>query len=83
MYFVRIINTQRGALLDAKSNDSGNFTIPFVLLGFYDVTAELSGFKRLERKGVEVRVNDVTLDLPLAIGDVSESVEVSDGACAP
>lgn len=76
---VRIVNTQTGALLEAKSNDSGNFTIPFVLPGFYDVTAELSGFKRLERRGVEVRVNDnVTLDLPLAIGDVSESVEVSD-----
>jgi len=80
---VRIANTSTGAQLEAKSNDAGNFTILFVLPGFYDLTAELSGFKRLERKNVEVRVNDsVTLDLGLTIGDVAESVEVS-GAAPP
>ncbi|MCU1258262.1 MAG: hypothetical protein JWO80_1147, partial [Bryobacterales bacterium] len=60
---VRATNTGTGASVDAETNDSGNYTLPFLLPGIYNVTAELTGFQKLERKGVEVRVNDsVTVD---------------------
>ena len=39
---------------------------------------EHPGFKRLERKSIEVRVNDnVALDLQMTLGDVTQSVEVT------
>ena len=75
---VRATNTGTGAGIEATTNDSGNYTLPFLLPGFYNVSAELIGFQKLERKAVEVRVNDsVTVDLRLTVGDVTQSMEVS------
>src|SRR5262245_28516583 len=46
------------------SNSDGEFAIPFLTPGTYTVTAELSGFKKLVRPDVEVRVADkISLDL--------------------
>src|SRR4051794_23644247 len=74
---VRALNTGTGVAIEARTNEAGNYTLPFLLPGFYDISAEISGFSRLERKGIEVRVNDnVTVDLAMAIGDVNQSVQV-------
>ena len=41
------------------------------------MTVELSGFKKLIREGIEVRVDDrVTLDLSLEVGQVEETISV-------
>ena len=75
---VHVVNIQTGAAIDTRSNESGLFTVPFLLPGRYDVTVEHPGFKRLERKSIEVRVNDnVALDLQMTLGDVTQSVEVT------
>jgi hypothetical protein len=75
---VRAANTQTGATFDSRSNEAGLFSIPFLLPGTYNVAVELAGFKKLDRKGIEVRVNDnVQLDLQLSLGDVSQTVEVT------
>ncbi len=75
---VRAVNNGTGAAVEARSNEAGNYTIPFVLPGVYSVSAELAGFQRLERKNVEVRVNDsVALDLNMSLGDVTQSMEVT------
>lgn len=75
---IRVTNTATSAAIEATTNDAGNYTLPFLLPGFYNVTAEISGFQKLDRKAVEVRVNDtVTVDLQLTIGDVTQSLEVS------
>ena len=64
--------------VQATTNDAGNYALPFLLPGIYDVSAELTGFKKLERKGVEVRVNDsVNLELQMMVGDVTQSLEVN------
>lgn len=74
---VRAVNSQTGVALEARSNDAGNYSIPFVLPGTYAVTAQLTGFKSLERKGLEVRVADkLQLDLEMSVGEVTERVEV-------
>jgi hypothetical protein len=55
----------------------GNYTISYLTPGRYTVTVELSGFKKLIREGIEVRVDDrVTLDLSLEVGQVEETVSV-------
>jgi hypothetical protein len=74
---VRAVNPQTGVALEAKSNDAGNYSIPFLLPGTYDVSVQMPGFKSLERKGIEVHVADrVQVNLEMAVGDVSEKVEV-------
>lgn len=75
---VRATNIQTGVSVEARSNESGLYTLPYLLPGVYDITVELGGFKKLERRKIEVRVNDnVSLDLMLTVGDVTESVQVT------
>src|SRR5260370_4878852 len=68
----------------ALSTDSlGRFSASGLTPGFYDVTVEKKGFKRVEAKHNEVVVNSSsTLNLSLQIGNVSEVVEVTSSAVA-
>jgi hypothetical protein len=78
---VRAVNRETGAAATARSNDSGNYTLPYLLPGTYNLTADFTGFKKTEKQNVEVRVNDVlTVDLQLQVGNATETVEVSAGA---
>src|SRR6266849_6605818 len=79
---VRVTNRETGATAAARSNEAGNYTIPYLMPGTYILSAEISGFKKIDRRGIEVRVGDVlNIDVPLQIGNRTESVEVS--AAAP
>ncbi len=75
--------TIKGAALQRESvsattNNEGSYRIQLVPPGVYDVTAELAGFATQQRKSVGVALNQVTtLDFTLAVGGVSESVQVS------
>jgi hypothetical protein len=76
---VRATNTETGVAAAAVSNAAGNYHIPFLLPGVYRVTAELTGFKRFARDRVEVRVGEtVGLTIQMEIGEVTETVEVSE-----
>jgi carboxypeptidase family protein len=56
----------------------GQYTILYLTPGMYHVTAELSGFKKLDRQNIEVRVGDrLTLDLTLEVGRMEETVSVT------
>ena len=78
---VRAVNRETGANSAVKSNESGNYTVPFLTPGTYDLTADFAGFKRIERQGVQVRVNDVlNIDFSLQIGNTTDTVEVKAGA---
>src|SRR5262245_32831978 len=74
---VTATNTATGVAVSAKTNESGNYSLPFLMPGVYTVTTQLQGFKKFVRDNVHVRVNDeVQLDMPLTVGDIAESVEV-------
>lgn len=74
---VRAVNGATGVTVTAKTNESGNYVMPYLLPGVYRVTTEMAGFKKFTRDNVQVRVGDsVELDVALVVGDVSESVEV-------
>ena len=78
---VRVKNTETGAVVAAKTNDSGNYNVPYLVPGIYDMAAEAPGFKTTNRPGIQVRVSDVlTVELKLEVGNTSESVEVTGGA---
>ena len=65
----------------AVTNETGNYSVPFLVPGVYDLRAESSGFKVAVRKGVGIEVAAVArIDFNLEVGEVSQQVEVSGGA---
>ncbi len=77
---VRAINKETGAVGNARSNESGNYTIPYLVPGRYDVSAEFQGFKKTQRTDLDVRVNDVlNVEFQMEIGNVSDTIEVKGG----
>ena len=71
-------HVQTGRLADALANENGQYTIPLLQPGTYELTFSLTGFQPQTVKGIELHVND-RLDIigKLGVGAVSESVEVS------
>jgi hypothetical protein len=71
------VNTGTGVSRTAIADERGTFTFSDLVPGTYDVTFELSGFKRLAQRGVRVETNTVRrVDATLDVTAVSESVEV-------
>ena len=69
-------NVKQNVVTDAK----GFYRVPYLNVGKYDVTATLSGFQPVARKGIDVNVGAVlTVDLILNMGMSSEIV-VTGGA---
>jgi hypothetical protein len=60
------------------SNGEGIYTIPYLTPGAYRVAAELSGFRKVVREGVEVRIGDrLAMDFSLEVGQLEETVLVT------
>ncbi len=75
---IRAVNTDTEVAAPATTNESGAFSIPYLLSGVYRVEAELAGFRKFVREGVEVRVGDtVELTIVMQVGSVSETLEVT------
>ena len=67
---------------ETRASAEGVYTIPFLVLGSYRVSAEMQGFKRAVETGVALNSGaTVRVDLTLEIGALSEQVEVK--AVAP
>ncbi|MBI3281024.1 MAG: carboxypeptidase regulatory-like domain-containing protein [Acidobacteria bacterium] len=74
---VRALNVATGVAAVAKTNTAGNYVLPYLLPGRYTLSAELAGFKRFTREGVQVRIADsVEVNIAMEVGDVAESIEV-------
>ncbi|MGD9631489.1 MAG: TonB-dependent receptor [Pyrinomonadaceae bacterium] len=64
-----------------STNDQGIFNAPFLNPGTYEVSASASGFKRTVVGNVVVAVGSrIGVNLQLDVGDVNETVEVTDAA---
>jgi Carboxypeptidase regulatory-like domain/TonB-dependent Receptor Plug Domain len=76
---VVLTNTGTSVQLTATSNDEGRFEFPSILPGTYDLTVELTGFKKLVRAGNVLSANQrlATGPLTLELGGTQESVMVS------
>ena len=71
-------NVATNVMSSTTTNTEGDFAILFLNPGTYTVSAELSGFKKLVRQGIEVRVADrLSLPLVLDIGQMAETVSVT------
>jgi hypothetical protein len=65
----------------AVTEANGRFTVPFLTPGVYTVKSELQGFAPVERQNITVGLGQtVDLSLKMAVGGVSETVQVTSGS---
>jgi outer membrane receptor protein involved in Fe transport len=78
---VAVIHTATNQVRQAITNRTGNYSVPYLAPGLYDVRAETPGFKTATRKGVDLQVGDVArIDFAMEVGDVTQQMEVTGGA---
>jgi hypothetical protein len=69
---------QTGRMTETVTNDVGQFTIPALQPGSYEVTFNLSGFQASTVKGIELHVADrLDVNGKLGVSQISETIEVS------
>ena len=67
-----------GAQSTTATGQDGLFTIPFLAPGIYRVEADVPGFKKYVRDGLQIDAGDrVNIDIPLQVGQQSETVTVT------
>ncbi|HXI74034.1 MAG TPA: carboxypeptidase-like regulatory domain-containing protein, partial [Pyrinomonadaceae bacterium] len=75
---ITFVNRTTNTSAVVQSDYDGNYAILYVAAGVYDVTVEAAGFKKLARRGVEVRVGDkLTIDFILEVGEIREVVNIT------
>lgn len=76
---VTATNVETNEVVAAEVGEEGAYTIPFIKPGNYTLRAEGTGFKAAVRENIILNVNDKkAVDFPLEVGNVQESVTVSD-----
>ncbi|MEZ5356347.1 MAG: carboxypeptidase-like regulatory domain-containing protein [Bryobacteraceae bacterium] len=79
---VTIKNTATNQTRQVESNDAGNWTVPFLVPGVYDIDANVQGFKSATRRGLVLQVGDTArVNFIMEVGAVTETIEVA--ATAP
>ncbi len=75
---VTAVQTETGARMETVSGHDGQFTLPFLLPGTYEVSAVAQGFKHYIRSGMVLSANErKAIDIALEVGALSESVTVT------
>jgi hypothetical protein len=76
-----LLNIDTGIQAKTIADDSGNYDFSNVKIGRYKLTAEATGFSREEASDVRVEVGArQRVDFALAVGAVTDTVEVSGAA---
>lgn len=71
-------NMESGALFQTVTTATGNYTLPSVPAGTYEVSVEAPGFSKIVQRGITVQVAlTVRLDVALKVGSTTETVTVS------
>src|SRR6266568_856016 len=74
---VTVTNLSTNQIRRVETNRTGNYTVPFLVPGIYNVQAENAGFKTATRSNVDLQVETVArINFPLEVGDVSQHLEV-------
>lgn len=75
---VDVVNVATGVILSARTNESGNFNVPFLIPGIYRITTMADGFKRAVQDNVQVRIGETSeVNLQLEVGDAKEEITVT------
>lgn len=75
---VTILNADTGISRTIQTDAGGRYSAPSLSLGNYKVTASLEGFQAEVRSGIVLTVGrEAVVDFQLAVGSVTQSVEVT------
>jgi hypothetical protein len=78
---VTATNSSTNQKRTVTANETGNYSLPFLSPGSYDVRAESAGFKVATRSGLTLQIGATArIDFNLEVGEVSQQIEVSGGA---
>jgi len=70
-------NIESGLAKTIQTNSAGQYVIPDLNIGRYNVKAEATGFKTTEQKNIALQVGDRDrIDFQLQVGEVQETVTV-------
>lgn len=76
-----VTESSTGTKSQTVSDSRGQYTIPFLLPGTYQLTAQADGFKRYARQGLVVASDEhPVVDISLELGAVSQSIDVTEAA---
>jgi outer membrane receptor protein involved in Fe transport len=74
-------NTGTAALFTGQSTGEGVYWIRNIPVGTYDISAEVSGFKKVETRAVRVQVDEIVrVNIGLTVGSATETVTVTGAA---
>jgi hypothetical protein len=75
---INAANQATGFTRSTASAGNGQFNLPALIPGNYDLTIQLQGFKTYQSKGLVLQVDqNASLDVQLEIGQIAETVEVT------
>lgn len=75
---VTVTNENTGFSRTLVTDESGVFTAVNLPVGIYSITAELQGFRRQQKTGINLTADGrVTSDFALGVGELTEAVEVT------
>lgn len=80
---VTLGNQQTGMARTTRTSETGTYTFPLLPVGLYSVTAEQQGFSNAKHSDIQLNVDQIVrIDLDLAVGSTTETVNVSASAVA-
>ena len=75
---VTAVNNATGFRRQTTSNDQGQYNLPGLTPGSYNLSVESKGFRRAELNDIALQVDqNVRMDVALVVGQVSEIVEIT------
>ncbi|HKY28297.1 MAG TPA: carboxypeptidase-like regulatory domain-containing protein, partial [Pyrinomonadaceae bacterium] len=78
---VTVKNLATGATRTLNTNEEGRWTMPALPVGTYEVSYEMSGFKKLVRDRVDVEASvPRTLEDRMEVGEVGATINIVEGA---
>src|ERR1035441_1864772 len=68
-------NAETGAVYDSVTTETGNYTLPSLPSGNYELTVAQGGFRKYVRSGIQVQVaTTLRVDVTLQLGAATETV---------
>ena len=75
---VNVANPRIGINKVVTTNQAGDWVVPYLQIGSYDITVTANGFKKFQARGVVLRVGQqARVDVDLEVGSVTSEVVVA------
>src|SRR5881296_810101 len=72
---------ESGLTRTVNTSETGNYSIPSLPVGAYELTAELVGFKQQLRRGITLAVGqEAVVNLTMEVGEIKDNVTVTEDA---